>query len=221
MSSPAPPRLVLASSSPRRRELLARLGVEFEARATDADERPLAGEAPADLVRRLALAKARAAARPGEAALGADTVVALGGEILGKPADDADARRMLRRLSGRAHEVWSGVAIVFGADAGAGRETVQVVRSDVRFRTLSDAEIADYVAGGEPRDKAGAYAVQGGAAGFVAALAGERSNVVGLPLAATARLLADFGFTVRAEGRALDVEPPSSAGNKTALSRRP
>ncbi|HLF55544.1 MAG TPA: Maf family protein, partial [Thermoanaerobaculia bacterium] len=110
---------------------------------------------------------------------------------------------------------------VAAADSGAGRETVQVVRSDVRFRTLSDAEIADYVAGGEPRDKAGAYAVQGGAAGFVAALAGERSNVVGLPLAATARLLADFGFTVRAEDHALDVDPPPSAGDETALSRRP
>lgn len=189
----APPRLVLASGSPRRRELLARLGVEFEVRPTETDEQPLPGEEPAALARRLALAKARAAARPGEAALGADTDVALDGEIFGKPRDAAEARAMLRRLSGRTHQVWSGVAVVVPATDGApAREAVEVVRSDVRFRDLSDDEIAAYAASGEPLDRAGAYAIQGGAAPFVAELAGELDNVVGLPLAATARLLARF-----------------------------
>jgi septum formation protein len=216
VSRPAPLRLVLASSSPRRRELLARLGLEFEVRPSDADERPLPGEAPAELVRRLALAKARAAARPGEAALGADTVVALDDEILGKPIDDAEARRMLRRLAARRHEVWSGVAVVVPADGGTAREAVEVVLSEVDFRPLSDAEIDAYVAGGEPRDKAGSYAVQGGASGFVAALVGERSNVVGLPLGAAARLLRGFGFSAP---DAADVEPPAAGGER--LSRRP
>lgn len=194
----APPRLVLASGSPRRRELLARLGVEFEVRPTETDEQPLPGEAPAALARRLALAKARAAARPGEIALGADTDVALDGEIFGKPRDAAEARRMLRRLAGRAHQVWSGVALVEGG--AEGREAVEVVRSDVRFRELSDDEIAAYAASGEPLDRAGAYAIQGGAAPFVAELAGELDNVVGLPLAATARLLARFGLLPAARG---------------------
>jgi septum formation protein len=188
-------RLVLASGSPRRRELLARLGVAFEIRPTDTDEQPLPGEAPEALARRLALAKARAAARPGEIALGADTDVALDGEIFGKPRDEAEARRMLRRLSGRVHQVWSGVALV-EVDAGGARrrEAVEVARSDVRFRELTDGEIAAYAASGEPLDRAGAYAIQGGAAPFVAELAGELDTVVGLPLAVTARLLARFGL---------------------------
>jgi septum formation protein len=200
---------------------LARLGVDFEVRPPECDERPLAGEAPAELVRRLALAKAHAAVRPGEAALGADTVVALGGEILGKPSDDADARRMLRRLADRIHQVWSGVALVAAADDGARREAVEVACTDVRFRALTDAEIAAYVAGGEPHDKAGAYAVQGSAARFVAALDGERSNVVGLPLAATTRLLKALGFEVRADRAADDDGPSAAADGEPALSRRP
>lgn len=188
----AAPRLVLASGSPRRRELLARLGVDFEIRAAEIDERPLPGERPEALARRLALAKARAVARPGEVALGADTDVALHGEIFGKPANAAEARRMLRRLSGRTHQVWSGVALVRAAADGPAREEAEVVRSDVRFRVLSDDEIAAYAASGEPLDRAGGYAIQGGAAPFVAELTGELDNVVGLPLAATVRLLARF-----------------------------
>jgi septum formation protein len=188
-------RLVLASASPRRRELLARLGLEFEVRPADADETPLAGETPEAMVLRLALAKARAAARPGEAALGADTVVAVDGVLLGKPADDADARRMLAALSGRAHEVWTGVAVV-EVPSGAGgrrRERARACRTEVVFRSLSAAEIDAYVASGEPRDKAGAYAIQGGAAAFVARVEGDFTNVVGLPLPLVEELLGRRG----------------------------
>lgn len=212
MSVDRRPRLVLASGSPRRRELLSRLGVAFEVRAADIDETPRAGESPEALARRLALAKARAAARPGEVALGADTDVAVDGEILGKPADAADARRMLRRLSGRAHQVWSGVALVeVAADGRPLREAVAATRSDVRFRELGDDEIAAYAASGEPLDRAGAYAIQGGAAPFVAALEGDLSNVVGLPLAATRVLLTRFGFSPR----------PNDGDAEGELSRRP
>lgn len=188
----AAPRLVLASSSPRRRELLAGLGVDFEVRPAEADETPRPGEAPEPLVLRLALAKARAAARPGELALGADTVVALDGEPLGKPADAAEARAMLARLSGRHHQVWTGVALV-ERDAAGVRERARAVVTDVVFRALSAAEIDAYVESGEPLDRAGAYAVQGGAAGFVASLEGSWSNVVGLPVGAVRELLARHG----------------------------
>jgi septum formation protein len=188
------PRLVLASASPRRRRLLAELGLPFEARATDADETPVPGEAPRDLVVRLALAKARATARPGELTLGADTEVAVDGRVLGKPADADDARRMLRLLSGRAHEVWSGVALVRAASNGAAaREWTGARLSRVSFRELADSEIDAYVASGDPFDKAGAYAIQGGAAGFVAELDGDVDNVVGLPLALVRELLATAG----------------------------
>jgi len=160
------------------------------------------------LARRLALAKARAAARPGEIALGADTDVALDGEILGKPVDATDARRMLRRLSGRTHQVWSGVALVEAASPRRpARELVAVARTDVRFRPLSDEEIDDYVASGDPFDKAGAYAVQGGAAGFVVELDGELSNVVGLPLATLVALLGEFGIEVTVAGAELSRRP--------------
>ena len=191
----APRRLVLASASPRRRELLARLGVEFEVRAVDADETPLAAETPEALVLRLALVKARAAARPGELALGADTVVAAGGALLGKPADDEEARRMLAALSGRSHEVWTGVALVevpAGPGDGRLRERARACRTEVVFRALSGSEIDAYVASGEPRDKAGAYAIQGGAAAFVAHVEGDFTNVVGLPLPLVEELLADL-----------------------------
>lgn len=188
---PTPPRLVLASASPRRRELLARLGVDFEVRPVDADETPLPGEAPEPLVRRLALAKARAAARPGELALGADTVVAIENQLLGKPADEADARRMLRALSGRTHDVWTGVALFAPGKEGGTRELAHVERTRVTFRELSEAEIVDYVASGEPLDKAGAYAIQGGAAPFVERVDGDYDNVVGLPLATVRQLLAE------------------------------
>lgn len=188
----APVRLVLASSSPRRRELLATLGVEFEVRPADADETPRAGEAPEPLVLRLALAKARAAARPGELVLGADTIVALDGEPLGKPADAGEARAMLARLSGRHHQVWTGVALVERNATGA-RERALAVVTDVVFRSLEPAEIDAYVASGEPLDRAGAYAIQGGAAAFVASVDGSWSNVVGLPVGAVRGLLARHG----------------------------
>lgn len=180
--------LVLASASPRRRELLAQLGRPYEVRPVDADERPLAGERPEAMVLRLALIKARAAARDGEVTVGADTVVALGDEILGKPSGPAEARSMLRRLSGRAHEVWTGVAAV-AKDGVVIRERACAERTRVVFRSLAATEIDAYVATGEPLDKAGAYAIQGGAAGFVAELEGSRSNVIGLPLEVVRRVL--------------------------------
>jgi septum formation protein len=187
------PRLVLASASPRRRELLARLVAGFDVRASEADETPLPGETPEAMVLRLALVKARAVARLGEVALGADTVVAVDGEILGKPADDADALAMLRRLSGRGHEVWTGVALVAAGDGPApARELARACRTGVVFRTLSEGEMAAYVATGEPHDKAGAYGIQGGAAAFVDHVDGDFTNVVGLPLPLVAELLAEL-----------------------------
>ena len=190
-------RLLLASGSPRRRALLGRLGLPFEVRATSADETPRPEESPRALVERLALEKARLVAEAGAVALGADTVVAVDGDILGKPADDADARRMLESLSGREHEVWTGVALVAVDTAGARRESVRAERSIVAFRALTAEEIAIYIASGEPHDKAGAYAIQGGAAGFVAALRGEETNVVGLPLPLVAAMLDEAGFRPR------------------------
>ena len=188
----------LASASPRRAELLPQIGVRFEVLRLGefaVDEAPHGREAPARYVKRLALEKARAgltamrarglAARP---VLGADTTVALGREILGKPADAADpvheASRMLRALSGRTHRVLTAVALVDGI-----RERVVLSASQVRFRTLSRAEIAAYVASGEPLDKAGAYGIQGAAAAFVSHLSGSYSGVMGLPLFETAALL--------------------------------
>jgi septum formation protein len=183
-------RLVLASGSPRRRELLADLGLRFEVRPIDADERPLPGEKPEALVLRLALEKARAAAREGELALGADTVVALGDEILGKPSGPAEAEWMLSRLAGREHEVWTGVATV-ASSPGLRVERARAARTRVAFRALERAEIAAYVASGEPLDKAGAYAIQGGAAAFATRVEGSFTNVVGLPLETVRALLDD------------------------------
>ena len=199
--SPSPGwRLVLASSSPRRRELLAGLGLEFAIRSVEIDESPQPGEAPDDYVIRLAREKAAAAAQnatPGELVLAADTIVALGGELLGKPVDDADARRMLHILAGRSHQVLTGVAL----DTSEGPTRVAVRSTDlcrtrVTFAPLSDEEIDWYVATGEPRDKAGAYAVQGLGGLFVERLDGNYSNVVGLPLPTTYRLLRRVGFAV-------------------------
>jgi septum formation protein len=188
VKEPSVARVVLASASPRRRELLARLGLAFEVRPADVDETPRPGETPERLARRLALEKARAVVLdepPGTRVIGADTVVAVAGELLGKPADAAEARRMLARLSGREHEVWTGVAVLV-AD---GQEQVDVGRTAVRFRPLGPDEIAAYVASGEPLDKAGGYAIQGGAAEFVESVDGDYDNVVGLPLALLAELL--------------------------------
>lgn len=173
--------LLLASASPRRRELLQQLGLRFTLAPAAIDEAPLPGEDPAALVSRLAQAKAQAGlalAEPAQWVLGADTVVVLDREILGKPADDAAAAAMLRRLSGRAHTVFSGVFLACSGVPGRGR----VVRTRVWMRGISEPEIVAYVASGEPLGKAGAYAIQGRGAAFVRCLAGSYSNVVGLPL---------------------------------------
>jgi septum formation protein len=174
--------LVLASGSPRRRELLTQLGVTFDVVPAAVDETPLPGESPRDLVRRLAVAKA--AAVDGEPVLAADTIVEVDGEILGKPADATDARRMLRRLSARSHHVHTGVAVRHGE-----RVEVEVVTTVVRFVPLTESAVDWYLATGEPFDKAGAYAIQGAGGVFVEAIRGSVSNVVGLPLTTAARLL--------------------------------
>lgn len=181
--------LCLASRSPRRAELLRTLGVAFRVLDVEVDETPRPGEAPADYVRRLACDKARAgrAAAAGVDApvLAADTTVVVDRAILGKPEDADDARRMLARLAGRAHEVFTGVALV---DA-RGELRCTVARTGVRFRALTAGEIAAYVASGEPLDKAGAYGIQGLGGALVAGIDGSYSNVVGLPLAETLALL--------------------------------
>lgn len=183
---------MLASASPRRARLLARLGVTPRIRPADIDETPRSGERPADLVARLAGAKAAAAAAHGdgadEAVLAADTTVVLDGRILGKPADRADAAVTLRALSGRTHEVVTGLAALRGTVSAVDRVTTAV-----RFRRLTAAEIAWYVGTGEPDDKAGAYGLQGAGAVLVSAISGSDTNVIGLPLAETVALLRDIG----------------------------
>jgi len=186
--------LVLASASPRRRELLTQAGYRFEVRPAHIPEDPLPGEDPIAYVTRLAREKAEAVFRdltdaspkPEETlvVLGADTTVALDNIILGKPEDAADAARMLRLLSGRTHRVITGVAVVTKKGAEVAAEATAV-----RFLTLSDAEIAGYVAGGEPMDKAGAYAIQGRAARWISRIEGCYFNVMGLPLALVSSLL--------------------------------
>ena len=189
MNGNARARLLLASRSPRRAELLRTLGVDFTVIDVEVDETPAPGEAAADYVRRLACAKVRAGhARMEDVALpvlAADTTVVLDGAILGKPLDDADARAMLARLAGHTHDVLTGVAVI---DA-QGALTVAVVRTRVSFRALSPVEITAYVASGEPFDKAGAYGIQGLGGALVARIEGSYSNVVGLPLAETLALL--------------------------------
>jgi septum formation protein len=185
--------LVLASASPRRRELLAGLGLRFTVRPAGVDETPRDGEEPGAYVLRLAQEKAAVVARDGEIVLAADTTVVVDGEILGKPVDEEDARRMLRRLSGREHEVLTGLAL---CEAG-GRDASAVERSRVRMAALSEHEIAWYAATGEPLDKAGAYAIQGLGSLFVEAVAGNYSNVVGLPIPAVYRLFDRLGVDLK------------------------
>jgi septum formation protein len=184
--------LVLASASPRRRELLTQAGFSFDVRPAHIPEDPKPGEDPIAYVTRLAREKAEAVfaeiasqnSAPTQMVLGADTTVTLDNQILGKPEDAADAARMLRLLSGRTHRVITGVAVV----SGKGTEVAAEVTA-VRFVTLSDEEIADYVATGEPMDKAGAYAIQGRAARWIPRIEGCYFNVVGLPIALVATLL--------------------------------
>ncbi len=188
--------IYLASGSPRRRELLAQIGVSYQILSVAVDETPLAGEDPSHYVSRLALAKARAghaslqglALRP---VLGADTSVAVDGTILGKPRDRTEGLAMLAALSGRTHRVLSAVALVAGA-----REATRVQESQVRFRPLTASECQAYWDTGEPADKAGAYAIQGRAAAFIIELIGSYSGVMGLPLFETSELLRDFAISI-------------------------
>jgi septum formation protein len=181
--------LILASSSPRRAELLQAAGIPFEIFPVNVDETVMRLEPPGEHVRRLAREKADAglAEHPDAVVLGADTIVLVGGEILGKPRDAKDAVRMLRLLSGREHEVLTGVSIV--ARRGV---VVEVARTRVWVNPLQDAEITAYVATGEPLDKAGGYGIQGLGSKFIDRIQGSYSNVVGLPVALVYRLLKGY-----------------------------
>ncbi len=187
--------LVLASASPRRRELLSGLGLPFEVFTPEIDETPRPGEGdPGKLVERLAREKAGAGRRvfPRATVIAADTLVALPGEVaLGKPSGTEDAKRMLRSLSGRRHQVSTGVCVW-----GPERSTARVVVTRVDMRSMTEPELDWYVATGEPADKAGAYAIQGRGALFVTAIEGSWSNVVGLPMAELAEMLSELGVAL-------------------------
>ena len=188
--------LVLASASPRRREILGQLGVQFRVEASGMDERMLPGELPEAHVERLAREKGQnvrerlqhAADRP--CVLSADTVVVLDGVVYGKPLDDADALRMLANLSGRTHRVLTGVAL---CEVGGPHAESLVLTTEVTFRSLDDALMRGYVASGEARDKAGSYAIQGLGTGLVRSLSGSYTNVVGMPAAETLEMLQRAG----------------------------
>jgi len=194
MSAP----ILLASGSPRRRELLEQLGLQFAITAPDVDESPLAGERPIAYVARVALDKANAVSLVGTTSgdalvIAADTTVELAGAIIAKPIDGDDARAMLRRLSGRTHEVHTGVALRRGD-----RHLTATVTSLVTFVELSDEVIEWYVATGEPFDKAGGYAIQGAGAVLVASVEGSVSNIIGLPLHTVVELAEQLGVTLLA-----------------------
>ena len=205
--------LVLASASPRRFELLRNAGIPFTVQAADIDESPLEGESPRECVVRLAREKALAVfrMRPGDWVLGADTIVTVDGNILGKPRDGNDAARMLRMLSGRVHEVMTGVCVIEPVASGQwsvasktqtgsadeqlatdGQQVTTAVETTlVTMCELSEEEIRLYIATGEPMDKAGAYAIQGGASRWIPRIEGDYSNVVGLPVALVYRMLSE------------------------------
>ena len=188
------PPLLLASASPRRLELLRALGLEPLVRPADVDETLRPGEDPHDAAERLARAKAAAVAEgapDGAVVLAADTIVVLDGEALGKPRDDDDARRMLRALRGRGHDVVTGVALARDGILVSGRETTEVL-----FAPMTDEEVDAYVASGEPSDKAGAYALQGLGGLFVERITGTPSNVIGLPFRLVRRLGAEVGLQI-------------------------
>jgi len=195
--------LVLASASPRRQELLRNAGIRFSVSAANIPEIPLAGESPRDCAERLAREKARAIFRqqPRRHVLGADTIVVVEGEILGKPRDEADAKRMLRLLSGRTHNVTTGVCLV-GPSLRTGNRKLETGFEDTRsettlvtMTTLTDQEIGAYIATGEPMDKAGAYAIQGIASRWIPRIEGDYFNVVGLPVALVFRMLREHGVS--------------------------
>ena len=187
------PKLHLASTSPRRREILQSLGVDFDVVMVDTDEEPMQGEAPEELVLRLAIAKAEAATNA-EYVLGSDTVVVLGDRILGKPIDADDAVGMLLALSGRSHSVLTGVALV---TPGGTRSVLSA--TEVRFREIGRDEAIRYWQSGEPADKAGAYGIQGIGGMFVEAINGSYSGVMGLPVFETVELLKSAGIEVLAK----------------------
>ena len=214
------PELILASSSPRRQELLREIGIPFGVHAANINEDQLAGEAPIAYALRLAGEKAQVVSKqyPQSYVLGADTIVVVDGEVLGKPTDHADAVRILRRLSGRAHEVTTAVSLIApniaapnipspskaaprtAAPSLAAQGTLAETRASttkVYFREIAEAEIQQYVAGGEPMDKAGAYAIQGGASRWTDRIEGEFSNVVGLPLSLVTEMLKTIGLMKR------------------------
>lgn len=171
--------LILASGSPRRHELLLAAGLDHVVRPAEISEERRPGESPLDFARRMAVEKARAIKAPaGDIVLGADTIVRVDDEVFGKPANEEDAVRMLRRLSGREHSVCTGICLL-----SAGREIVNIATTKVSFVRLTEDEISAYVRSGEPRDKAGAYAIQGRASKFIGSIEGSYHNVVGLPVA--------------------------------------
>jgi septum formation protein len=188
------PRVILASQSPRRRELLTLIGIAHEVLPADIDETVLAGEEPVPHCERLAREKAHTLAlrHPDALVIAADTIVVLDGHILGKPADAADARRMVRLLAGRSHTVHTAIAVAHGGRTESAVESVEVT-----FRTLTDAEIAAYVATGEPMDKAGAYGIQGWGATIVERVEGDYFSVMGLGLRRLIALLARLGAEYR------------------------
>ena len=188
--------LILASKSPRRRELLAQMGLtDFEIHPAVGEELAEPGLTPPELVQALALHKAQevaqAFAQSGDVVIGADTIVVLDGQVLGKPHDEAHALAMLTALSGREHHVYTGVAVLQD-----GRALVQVEDTAVWFRNASEGELRRYIATGEPMDKAGAYGIQGRGGLLVSRIQGDYTNVVGLPIVRLASMLAQFGVTV-------------------------
>jgi septum formation protein len=192
---------VLASASPRRQELLHNAGILFTVHPANIAEIPLAGEGPRDCAERLARQKAHAvlSQQPGKLVLGADTIVVVDGEILGKPRDEADAMRMLRLLSGRTHQVITGVCLVGpelrteNQKLETGFEDTRSETTQVTMTTLSENDIHSYIASGEPMDKAGAYAIQGMASRWIPRIDGDYFNVVGLPVALVCRMLQEHG----------------------------
>jgi len=196
--------LILASSSPRRQELLREIGIPFQVHAAHINEDQAAGEDAREYALRLAREKAQAVAAhyPRSYVLGADTIVVVDGEVLGKPKDHSEAARMLRKLSGRGHEVTTAVSLVApdavapDAVAPGTRTETRACTTKVYFRKLTEDEIQQYAAGDEPMDKAGAYAIQGGASRWTDRIEGELSNVVGLPLSLVTDLLRTYGLLI-------------------------